>query len=133
MSPGRAPAREPGDLRAPGAAEVLGDDDRAVVVDVGAGRPGDQQVAERCRHALKQIARAIIRKRPKRTLRKYDVEVPGAARFWRAAYVPAERVSISPTAYMRGSRALDRESLDFATGGSTRGARGALSSNRSMP
>src|SRR5438445_12684326 len=35
----------------------LGDDDRAVVVDVGAGRPGDQQVAERREEAIAVVLR----------------------------------------------------------------------------
>src|SRR2546428_9748816 len=36
---------------------TLGDDDRAVVVDVGAGRPGDQQVAERGEEAVAVVLR----------------------------------------------------------------------------
>src|SRR3979490_1742978 len=36
---------------------TLGDDNRAVVVDVGAGRPGDQQVAERREEAVAVVLR----------------------------------------------------------------------------
>src|SRR5712691_10724304 len=46
-----------GPMVAPRATEVLGDDDRAVVVDVGAGRPGDQQVAERREEAVAVVLR----------------------------------------------------------------------------
>src|SRR5258708_32752506 len=36
---------------------TLGDDNRTVVVDVGAGRPGDQQVAERREEAVAVVLR----------------------------------------------------------------------------
>src|SRR5438270_3549397 len=46
-----------GPMVAPRAAGVLGDDDCPVVVDVGAGWPGDQQVAQRGEEAVAVVLR----------------------------------------------------------------------------